>query len=210
MRLYEVNERFFNRYTEYSCYVLGYLYANGNINRGSLRNRYELSISGRDYELLETIKEAMGADDYPIRKLEGDSYNIRIGNKYLVQKLESLGLTNNKFENLYFPEHFTKNQSIHFIRGYFDGKGSFIIEKANNRKRTISNFSCGSEVFLEGLRDRLYLLGLSKANIHKGGASKATNYIRYYINDTRKLARLLYTDARIYSREQRGRYDIGT
>jgi hypothetical protein len=38
---------------------------------------------------------------------------------------------------------------------------------------------------------------------------QSTNIIRYYVKDTKKLYRLLYTDARIYSRSQEDRYFLG-
>lgn len=194
--------KFFDRWSEYSSYVLGYLYASGSIYiKGG---RYELTISGTDEDLLGSIKGALGSS-HPITSV-GGSYRIRISNKTLVQALMALGLTTDKTNDLRYPNYIPKEQKPHFIRGYFDGKGSFLVEKD---RRIIINFSAGSIDFLEGLRDELVLFNLSRSEIHQSGADKATNYIRYYVNDTRLLKRIMYSEARIYSGIKKAKYDGG-
>ena len=200
--VHNIDLEFFNDINEYSSYVLGYLYADGSIyiNNG----RYELTISGATEEQLIDIKTLLSST-HPINRI-GNSYRMRVSNKDLVTKLIELGLSTNKTEDLIYPDYLPKEMEPHFIRGYFDGKGSFLVEE---NRRIIINFSAGSADFLEGLRDALVTHGLSRAEIHKSGARKATNYIRYYVNDTRRLYRIMYSEARIYSGDKRAKYDRG-
>lgn len=202
---YTLNETIFDNITnEYEAYALGYLFAKGSIYKGINNDRYELTISGTEKELLYKIREVLNST-HPIKQ-KGNGYVIRISNRTLVDKLEELGLTTYKSDTLIYPEYIPEELERHFIRGYFDGKGSFIIER---NRRITSNISAGSYRFIEGLRDKLVLYGLNRAEIHQYGNRNATNVIRYYVNDTRKLFNLLYFEARIYSSEQVQRYRRG-
>jgi hypothetical protein len=201
---YTIDEQFFDDLNEYSAYILGYLYALGSIYRGKDGTRNELVISGTDPVLLEDIRRHMGATYRIITK--GGGFQLRINNKAIVDKLGELGLTANKTRRLTYPRWLTEEMEPHFIRGYFDGKGSFMTESG---RRVTTNISGGNIDFIEGLRDRLVLYGLTRAEIHQYGADHATNVIRYYVNDTRKLYTLLYNEARIYSSINTAKYNQG-
>lgn len=200
---YNVNEEFFSTWTEQSAYVLGYLFADGSIYRGD-GSRYEIIVSASREETLNIVRDLMEAE-HPIRQKGPNSYQMRIGSKVLVEVLEAFGLTENKTLNLTYPE-VPLEMERHFIRGYFDGKGSFMIE---NNRRIVSNFSGACLGFIESLRDRLILHGLANATVHQYGAGDSSNQLRYYVRDTRRLANLLYTEARVFSSEQRARYEGG-
>ena len=200
---YRINETFFDTWSEESAYVLGYLFADASIYRGD-GSRYEIIISASRLETIETVKELMGAE-HPIRSKGPSSYQMRIGSKALIEVLEDFGLTENKTANLTYPE-IPLEYERHFIRGYFDGKGSFMIESG---RRIVSNFSGACYTFMERLRDRLVTHGLSLATIHQYGVGDSSNQLRYYVRDTRRLAHLIYDEARVYSSEQRARYEGG-
>jgi intein/homing endonuclease len=203
MGSYAIDTEFFNEWTEESAYVLGYLFADACIYKGD-GSRNEIIISSSRQETIELIKRLLGAG-HPIKSIPPASYRMQIGSKTLVETLESFGLTENKVVNLTYPDVPEEFEPA-FIRGYFDGKGSFLIE---NGRRITSNFSSASYQFIERLRDRLIHYGLNEANIHQYGDGDSSNQIRYYVRDTRRLYHLLYDQARIYSSEQRGRYDGG-
>lgn len=196
---YELNEGVFDQWSEESSYALGYLFADGSVyvnpKGGSM-----LIISGSRLENLSTIKRILGSG-HPINQVGPSSWEIRIGSATFVEKLQEIGLMENKSVNLTYPD-VPREWEPAFIRGYFDGKGSFQIERG---RRITSGFSCLCYPFLEVLRDRLVLHGLNEVKINYQG----TNRIRYYVSDTDALYRLLYDGARIYSSEQRGRYEQG-
>lgn len=202
---YSLNEFILDSWTEESAYLLGYLFADGCVYRGMEGVRYELIVSASRPGTLEGIRDILGSD-HPIRQKEGsEARQLRIGSKHIVERLEELGLEENKTITLTYPP-VPREVERHFIRGYFDGKGSFMIE---NNRRIVSNFSGASYVFMESLRDRLVLHGLTAANIHRYGPDKSTTVLRYYVRDTRRLYHLMYSDAGVYSGEQKARYDRG-
>ena len=113
--------------TEDSAYWLGFLYADGNVNRNKVI-RLGLSVQDRDHaqrfaDFLQT--------DAPIKDrimtLKGMQYPIVelvVTHKYLGQRLRALGILPHRPDfNLALtflaPEYYR-----HFIRGVFDGDGS--------------------------------------------------------------------------------------
>jgi hypothetical protein len=202
--VYPLDKHIFDQWSEESAYLLGYLFADACIYKYD-GSRNEIIISSSRRETIEQVKTLLGAVNHPVRQPTPGSYQLRIGSKELVDKLEEFGLTENKTLNLTYPD-IPEEYELTFIRGYFDGKGSFMIEPG---RRIVSGFSGGSYPFVEALRDRLIRYGLGRAEIHQYGEGDSSNHIRYYVNDTRRLYSLLYDGARIYSSEQRGRYEGG-
>lgn len=199
-RKHNVHEEFFDEFNEYSTYVLGYLYARGSIKRKGAM--CELRISSTDLEHLIIVRNIMSCE-YPIVE-NGTSYLITITSKRLVETLDALGLKQRKFEHMVYPNFIPPTLERHFIRGYFDGKGTYIKDA---QRRVIVNFSCGSEAFIEGLRDALVKLGLNRVNPRKSGRNQASNTLRYFVKDTRKLYYVMYNRSRIYCKAKKEKYD---
>lgn len=198
-----INEGFFDRLNESSAYVLGYLFADGSVKAHP--QYYILSINGQDREVLEQILEAMESN-HEIKEI-GSSYRISISNKALVESLMKWGLRPRKKESIKFPYMIPQDLMSHFIRGYFDGKGCWMVEKG---RRITINLACSNGEFLEGLRDELVLMGLRRAEVHKyTDETKGAYYLRYYVRDTKKLYYIMYYKAGIYSRPKRAKYDQG-
>jgi intein/homing endonuclease len=198
-----INEEFFDRLNESSAYILGYLFADGSVK--AKPKYYILSINGQDREVIEQILEEMESN-HEIKEI-GNSYRVSISSKRLVESLMRWGLRPIKKENLKFPYMIPKELMSHFIRGYFDGKGCWLVEKG---RRITINFACGSEEFLEGLRDELVLMGLKRAEVHRYSKEAiGSYYLRYYVRDTKKLYYIMYYKAGIYSRPKRAKYDQG-
>lgn len=200
-RKYNVHEEFFDEFNEYSIYVLGYLYARGTILKEA-KGGEMLKITSMNLEHLIVIANIMSCE-YPIKQ-KGNSYSITINSKRLVRILDALGLKQRKFDNMKFPEFIPLTLQRHFVRGYFDGKGTYIPDA---ERRIIVNFSCGSEAFIEGLRDALVVMGLSRAKVRQNGKDGASNIVRYYVKDTRKLYYLMYNRSRIYCKLKKQKYD---
>jgi hypothetical protein len=199
-----VHEEYFDTLDEEKAYLLGYLFADASIYRGTTGRRHEIIISSDNREMLELIKQRTGAQN-PIRPRPPGSYQMRIGSRHMAERLHDLGLTEDKKMNLIYPE-LPADLEKHFIRGYFEGKGSFVVEPG---RRIISCFSSACPTFMEALRDRLILYGLSAAQVLHNGPDDCSHQLRYYVKDTRKLYHVLYDEARIYSSDKRSRYEGG-
>jgi LAGLIDADG-like domain len=151
-RLYEYNENFFDEWNDKMAYVLGFIYADGNIS-GDLKN---LSISQKDPEILYKIRDLMEGNLRIIeRKRERTSYYLRLINRRIVDSLLKLGVFPNKSTRVQFPS-IPDEYLRHFVRGLWDGDGS--IGPASNAPYPypVAQITSGSREFLESLQDVLH------------------------------------------------------
>jgi len=195
---YSVNMNFFKKWTSDMAYILGFIYADGNIR--SRESGMELFIKSKDKEILLSMNEAMESN-YPIKKLITDSsyiYCLGIYRKHIVEDLLTLGITPRKALTMNFPK-VPIEFSSHFIRGYFDGDGHVSITKD---KSLIITFTSGSKEFLEGLDRRLKELSIISTTL-----SSPKNYSIYVLSILRKSRKsfynCLYKDAKIYMKRKK-------
>lgn len=133
-RIYKVNENFFKCInTEEKAYILGFICADGHIER----DRLNITISIKDRDILEKIRYAMHSN-HPIKEVQRTNpykktnrenlilSELMIGSVELVKPLFNMGLTTNKTYTLngdilkYIPKYLIRD----FLRGYFDGDGN--------------------------------------------------------------------------------------
>jgi intein/homing endonuclease len=206
---YDFNTEFFQKWSEKMAYILGFLYADGNItdSENSSRTRY-IQFASKDKEILEKIKKTLGSDHpirtrnpqkelFPNRKyyISSGTFYFRIGNKKSVSQLEKLGVLTRKSKILKFPKIPSLYLS-HFIRGYFDGDGTVYPEKKKNSegevtiKRIRTIFSSGSKAFLKSLSEVLTkFLKIRKAKVYKGVRSFQ---IAYSLKESIKIFKFMY------------------
>ena len=171
---YRVNELFFTKWKPEMAYVLGYLYADGNLEDASyLRGKY-VRVTSTDKSSIVKIKKLLGSQHKIIERVSqivnfsfqnkqyksSPSYLLRIGSHALYNSLTELGLYPNKSLTVKFPKipaYFLP----HFIRGYFDGDGCVYLEMGRGIKgqkiikRLSVIFTSGSLDFLNGLQKQL-------------------------------------------------------
>lgn len=159
----ELRHDFFkNINTEIQAYLLGFHAADGSINLE--RNTLRVKLTKNDSEIIDLFQEFISPEAYTrdvngfstiIREKEvvtKTAYEINITSKILINDIINLGFGPNKtYSELKLPiisEEFIR----HFIRGYFDGDGSFIgsVRKPNpnNREknyRISTKFEIGSK-----------------------------------------------------------------
>jgi intein-encoded DNA endonuclease-like protein len=213
----KVNVEFFDQWSEQMAYVLGFIYADGclSLNKG----KYPMLIFGStDLEVIETLKHVMESEhkiNVRTSAVRSPYYSLVICNTHMGNRLMELGVTVAKTKTKTFPQ-IPEPYVTHFIRGYFDGNGHFTSELHKGVKtRLVSGFTTGSEQFAQGLRDKLFQLGLREATVslvqrnRTGLVEGATSYyqMRYYVHDTKRLYELMYTDATIYMKRKKEFYD---
>jgi len=173
---YKFKTDFFEKWSSKMAYVLGFLYADGDIEdvRKSSRTQY-ITFGSVDKDILEAIKMAMGSEhklNYRApRKVtyangktyeSREMYRLRIGSKKMFEDLLGLGLTPRKSLTIEFPKDIPVNYLSHFVRGYFDGDGCVTIKMGKGKfgqpilKGLNVIFTSGSGLFLEGLRKRVH------------------------------------------------------
>ena len=157
-RIYGVNEDFFKCInTEEKAYILGFICADGHIER----DRLNITVSIKDKDILEKIRKAMQSN-HPIKEVKRTNpYNktdrriltlveLMIGSVELVKPLFNMGLTTNKTYTLngdilkYVPKYLMRD----FLRGYFDGDGNVFFGRRYNSGYKYNINICGNEDFL--------------------------------------------------------------
>jgi len=201
---------FFEKWSLEMAYVLGYLYADGDIEdvRKSSRTQYT-TIASVDKENLGSIKRAMGSEhDLNYRaprkiahwngKIYESSgiYCLRIGSKKLFSDLVKLGLTPRKSLTIKFPTNVPDECLSHFIRGYFDGDGCVFLQKAKGItkpmiiKKLSAIFTSGSFAFLQGLAKTIKnRLSIDHDRIYN---SSRAFQLRYSTGDSVKIFGFMY------------------
>lgn len=219
---YKFEIDFFKKWSPEMAYVLGFLYADGDIEdvRKSSRTQY-ITFASVDKEILESVKKALGSQhnlNYRApRKItyqngkEYESsgiYRLRIGSKKMFDDLIKLGLTPRKSLTIKFPKSIPGDCLNHFVRGYFDGDGCVYLQKAKGVTKSIIVkrfsviFTSGSFAFLDKLGVVLKnQLGLIYKKLYDGNRAFQLRYDR---SDSVRLFKFLYKSCpqRLYLRRK--------
>lgn len=199
---YSFDEQFFDNWTPQMAYVLGFLYADGNIIHAVDCRGYYISFSSSDLEIIKKIKTVLKSEHSIIKCLPPEEprgniyarkihYKFRIGSKKLYEKLTSYGLHPNKSLTITCPS-IPSSCISNFVRGYFDGDGCVHIEKQKGRTSTrlMIVFTSGSKEFLIGLEQFIRQeTGIEKHNINK---SKKAFQLKYSTKDSEALFDFMY------------------
>lgn len=158
---YKMNWSFFDTWSPAMAYILGFIYADGSIDRSPKIRASYLSMASADREIIANIRRTLNSEhsivkippSTPHRKTK---YLLRIGSNNLCDKLEKYGLYPCKSLTAELPA-IPSAMLSHFVRGYFDGDGCVHIEKQKGRTsaRLRIIFTSGSKSFLSQLERTL-------------------------------------------------------
>lgn len=187
---------FFKSWNSEMAYILGFLYADGNITK-TKRGTHYVTWYTADKDLLEKMKAIMQAE-HLIKLRESKSgkvYRMQIGSKNWFDDLSRLGLRPNKTRRLMLPI-LPKQFQGDFVRGYFDGDGNvwtgYIHKDREKSTKTIQvSFTSASKEFLVSLRDLLRTSGLSGGGLY---VEKNGCYARltFSVRDALKIYKIMY------------------
>lgn len=192
-----INESFFDELNEESSYLLGYIYADGNINWNPHRSYWALTItaSAKDKSHLERLRNLLSSTKPLLYSPKTNSYRLIANSKKLSQKLIDLGVIPRKSLTVTFP-NMPNEQIKHFIRGIIDGDGNVRFVKRKRSPYFEITISSGSKSFCEGLIGVIKdSIGIS-AKIRKVG--KNVNVIQYPCSRGKRLAKFVYSNASIF------------
>lgn len=159
--IYHCNYNYFETIdTEDKAYWLGFIYADGNVNKA--RSTLRINLQARDNLHLSKLNKCIDGN-FNIRiydEKHGDKMylmcQILVYSTKIVRDLMDKGVVPHKSNIITFPG--LQNDLIrHFIRGYFDGDGS-VCERKHKKGPSdlVCSFTCGSLEFLESLRVILF------------------------------------------------------
>jgi hypothetical protein len=190
------NKDFFKTWNHDMSYILGFMYADGNMVETKKGNHY-IAIYTADRELLVAMTKSMQSEHKVAQRSSstGCVYRIQIGSKEWFADLGTLGLFPDKTKRMQLPcipaEYFGD-----FIRGYFDGDGNVWSGIINKYRKTPTKvlqavFTSGSHGFLVDLRDALKQQGLQGGGMY---SPKNENFTRLIFSsiDALKLYEIMY------------------
>lgn len=132
-RKYKIREDFFDVVdTEEKAYMLGFLFADGNVSNKNNRYNICLTLSEYDKDILHVFANYIFIEnaDNQVKTFKSKQppcnlySNININSKHMVSKLIELNCVPKKSLILQFPKQINNEIiSKHWIRGYFDGDG---------------------------------------------------------------------------------------
>lgn len=173
-RKYQVNHAYFSTIdSEDKAYWLGFLYADGYVSKKlnpRIYKRIGCSLAEKDLDHLEKLKQSLQAT-YPIGHYIGTGYNaatcyarLIITSDQLFDDLVKLGCIEHKTLVLKFPteKQVPLHLTNHFIRGYFDGDGSFA--KCGKNRKGYDVKICGTKELLNALSKHI---GFPNRNLSK-------------------------------------------
>lgn len=161
---YCYNENFFEKIdTEEKAYWLGFIYADGYVQRNKDKRNSELGIELQigDIEHLKKFNKSINGNvEVKIKERFDYRYGhsnthcvIRLYKSKIVDDLIKLGVVPNKSHIITFPQ-LNKDMVLPFIRGFFDGDGCIQLNKQRGCHKF--DFACASIDFVNSLRNVLY------------------------------------------------------
>lgn len=201
-----VNAEFFRSWSPEMAYVLGVVCADGCLVEHA--NGYHcLNITSKDLSWLQQLQFTLQAEQKI--GLKRRAYQLQIRNQPLYRSLLDLGLTPRKSKTLQLPS-IPSEVFPDFVRGYFDGDGCVMVWREKRWRRgwqLRTTFSCGSLVFLEGLRSRLSAeAALTWGSLWFGVRAYC---LQYTIEDSLRLHDFMYCGGRstLYLARKRERFE---
>ena len=193
-----VNESFFDVFDEKSTYLLGLIYADGNIAWNPKKGYQTLTItaSAKDKDHLERIRELLSSTKPLLYSSKTNSYRLIANSKKLCLKLMKLGVIPKKTFTIQFPQFIPKEHLHHFIRGIVDGDGNVRYVERERSPYFEITISSGSEHFCQSLIQSINDAIDINANIRKIRGN--TYIVQYSCTRGEKLAEFIYLNSNIF------------
>jgi hypothetical protein len=203
---YKFNEDYFETIdTEDKAYFLGFIVADGNINK----NNNSVRIIQKETNILYEFKKFVSFDGPIFTRKDGKISYITISSHKMKNDLDKLGISSNKTMLVKYPDIPKKLQN-HFIRGVFDGDGciSLRTDKRDTKQRGQFNICSGSYDFIKEYYDKMVeycnLSGRNKIRCPKG-----TYYVVDWggLSDIENIYDFLYKDANVFLKRKKETFD---
>lgn len=186
---------------EIAAYVTGFAATNGVVEVSGSSATLRWQVNSKDEEILTAIKSALKAEQKVIRKDDHSSFSI--SQLSLINLLiYRWGIVPNKSINLKFPFNLPRETIHHFLRGVFDGHGTFAITD----KKKDAQFEVYSQSidFVKGLSKVLNSFGIR--NEIKKQVDNRTNPI-YKVKVLNRCAdtlyKFLYKNSKLYLKRKK-------
>lgn len=202
---HSVNEDFFDGWNEYSSYILGYIFADGNISWNPSRGYQSLTItsSERDKEHLDSIRDLISSTKPLLYSDKTKSYRLIANGKKLCKTIMKLGVVPRKSLIVKFPE-IPEKHVRHFIRGVIDGDGTVRYVEREKSPYFEIQISSGSYDFIDMMVKTIKKETGIDSRIRKVG--KNTFLTQYSCTRGMKLAGWIYRDCNLFMERKLNNY----
>lgn len=182
------------------AYVLGFLYADGNITETS-RDTYYTAVYSSDRSLISAIRKLLESNHTlsPRHSETGTWYRFQIGSKQLFTSLLARGLKPNKTARITLP-NIPSVFFGDFVAGFFDGdgnvwSGSIHLQRLKPVPVLQVSFTSASIDFLEQLHRALQARGIAGGSL-RPLKNKQCARLTFGTHDALKLYRIMYNRKR--------------
>lgn len=184
--------------TEEKAYIVGLLAADGNVTKKPRGNLFmAIGLAEQDLKHLETLRSILCPNAllvrYKARKTSHQDFlSLRIYDTQLCKDLSLWGIVPRKAKILKPPKNFPQELVHHFIRGLFDGDGSFYLQKGTNYLYAAID---GTEDMMLWVNAQFCDFYPNKSKVQKG---HETYRVRYGCSTAKKFAEYIYKDSTVY------------
>jgi len=207
----KINESFFSEYTPESCYVAGFIAADGWIL--SERPMVGISVMDTDEYILCEMARLMNFDgnvrNYKIKAENRHNMStITFTSEKIIQDLcNNFNITPRKSLTIEYPTQIPNNMQKYFVLGHFDGDGGFV--SRSNKKSLCVNIT-STLSFLESEKSVIYnISGIdiihNKVMLKKG--SKITGTLTFEGKKALQFGEWIYYNANTFLKRKREIYD---
>lgn len=153
-----LNEAVFDTpYSEESAYFLGLLATDGSLD--TARNTISLGLAAKDGYMVERFR-AFLQTDAPVRVTPAGQHRLRVVSRKLSQRLQELGFNSRKSWGFKISDA-ALVQNRHFLRGAYDGDGSFGVYDYPAQKMYRATLSSSAKDFIAQVRAALDDAGIT-------------------------------------------------
>lgn len=198
--------------SEIKAYLLGFFASDGHIEKrdyGSYTIKWD--IHTQDEELLHLINEHIGNNTYKVFKLKAREVSgIGITSLQIGEDLLALGYDNHKTHTCFSLPTIDPVWMPHFIRGYFDGDGSIMIDRCGNSYNRKFNISAGHPEIL--IEIAAFLPTVNKVYFRNTSKVFGSRMVEGYVLDVSNMADIksiyhyLYDDANYYLKRKHAKF----
>lgn len=203
-RKYKVNEYAIDDLTPTVAWVLGWMLADGCIEKSGAC--FVLDVTTKDVDVLNKIKDFFGYTG-PILNTScflaktGKTYTgrmLKINSHYLRNKMIEYGILPNKSsKEKFLPSIVGEELERHFIKGLFEGDGSLLLYP--NRNSYMFQLVGTKELLVEVQNILMFRLGLRRTKLYKHKKSENHHMMRYNgINQAKRISHWLYKDSNLH------------
>ncbi len=211
---YDNNSNYFSTESPNMAYIMGFIAADGTIRKNS--NSIKITVSRRDRELLEKIKEEVGIEvevkDFTTNQ-GYDCSTLEWTDQKHKEDLAKYSIVPEKTFILRPPTNLKREYWIDYIRGYFDGDGSIGNKKNSNGRGNGSirwQVCSAMKELLDWIVDFLNEeYGIPKVNVQTRvrNHEKPLYIVQYSSRASRMIYKVLYSESSLYLARKKEIFD---